>query len=403
MKHFDFAFAALLLAPLAALHGAELKLADDEEPSLDTIKAAVSKSLPLLEAGSRGSLEKRKQCFTCHNQGLVIMALTAARSRGFAVDAENLQTQIRFTADFLARNADKYRQGKGQGGEVDTAGYALLALGIGGWKPDATMAAVCEYLLLYQQDDDHWHPRSNRPPAEHSSFTTSYLALRGLKVFGTREQRERIENRMGQLRKWLVVTPAEETEDRVFRLRALEIVGSLEADVQGAVDDLLARQRNDGGWGQLDELDADAYATGTALVALHQAGGLSVTSSAYRRGARFLIDQQRDDGSWHVPSRAKPFQAYFESGYPHEKDQFISITAAGWATIALALALPAAPEDNAPSSLLKHSTGCVIARMRSQNTDPSRYFASRAELRSAPGEVEKCQEGVFQRTARPAP
>jgi hypothetical protein len=28
-------------------------------------------------------------------------------------------------------------------------------------------------------------------------------------------------------------------------------------------------------------------------------------------------------------------------GYPHGEDQFISITAAGWATTALALALPA--------------------------------------------------------------
>jgi hypothetical protein len=54
------------------------------------------------------------------------------------------------------------------------------------------------------------------------------------------------------------------------------------------------------------------------------------------------------------------------------------------------------------NSLLKNSTGCVIARMRSQNNDTSRYFASRAEVRSAPGEVEKCQEGIFQRTANPA-
>jgi hypothetical protein len=50
----------------------------------------------------------------------------------------------------------------------------------------------------------------------------------------------------------------------------------------------------------------------------------------------------------------------------------------------------------AASSLLKNSTGYVIARMRSQNNDPSRSFASRAELRSALGEVEKCQDGIFQ-------
>jgi hypothetical protein len=41
-----------------------------------------------------------------------------------------------------------------------------------------------------------------------------------------------------------------------------------------------------------------------------------------------------------VVSRSKPFQTYFESGYPHGKDQFISIAAAGWSTAALALAVP---------------------------------------------------------------
>ena len=46
------------------------------------------------------------------------------------------------------------------------------------------------------------------------------------------------------------------------------------------------------------------------------------------------------DGTWHVHTRSEPIQSYFESGYPHGEDQFISITAAGWATTALALALP---------------------------------------------------------------
>ena len=56
-------------------------IAEDLVPSNEAIKAAVAKSLPLLETGARGSMEKRKQCFTCHNQGLPVMALTTARSR----------------------------------------------------------------------------------------------------------------------------------------------------------------------------------------------------------------------------------------------------------------------------------------------------------------------------------
>src|SRR5213594_3318044 len=93
-----FARAALLYACPGFLFDA---FAEDLVPSNEAIKAAVAKSLTLLETGARGSMEKRKQRFTCHNQGLPVMALTMARSRGIAIDAENLRHQVRFTADFL--------------------------------------------------------------------------------------------------------------------------------------------------------------------------------------------------------------------------------------------------------------------------------------------------------------
>src|SRR5581483_6210294 len=39
--------------------------------------------------------------------------------------------------------------------------------------------------------------------------------------------------------------------------------------------------------------------------------------------------------------------------------------------------------------------------MRCQNSNVGRYFASRVELCSALGEVEKCHDGIFQRTDSP--
>ena len=315
------------------LRAAEVTLGDA------TIRNAVAKSLPLLEKAAKGSMEKRSQCFTCHNQGLPVMALTTARGRGFAVDAENLRQQIQFTADFLERNRTNYLAGRGQGGQTDTAGYALWTLANGGWKPDATTAAVAEFLLLFQKDLAHWKPQSRRPPSEQSLFTSSHVALRGLKTFGTPEQRERIERRFEQVRQWLVTTPAQDTEDRVSRLRALQVAGVAPEEVRRAARELLQAQRTDGGWAQLAEMESDAYATGTALVALHQAGGLATADPAYRQGLKFLLARQLDDGSWHVRTRSTPIQTYYESGYPHGADQFISIASASWATTALALAL----------------------------------------------------------------
>ncbi|MDQ3623061.1 MAG: hypothetical protein M3463_11300, partial [Verrucomicrobiota bacterium] len=294
--------------------------AEESAPSAEVIKAAVARSPPLLEKGAKISMEKRKQCFTCHNQALPVLALTTARARGFAVDPEKLRQQLQFTADFLAKNRDKYLEGRGQGGQADTAGYALWTLANGGWKPDATTAAVAEYFLLFQKDLDYWKPQSRRPPTEQSHFTSSHVALRGLKTFGTPEQRERIERRFEQVRQWLLRTPAQDTEDRVSRLRALEVAGAPQEEIRRAARDLLQTQQADGGWAQLAGMESDAYATGTALVALHQAGGLATADPVYRKGLRYLLSTQLEDGSWHVKTRSEPIQSYYESGYPHGED-----------------------------------------------------------------------------------
>jgi len=345
MRHFDRAsnlrigtLACFLL--LLCCGSGPTAVAEEDGPSPEEIRAAVTKSLPLLIAGAEGSRQQRKQCFTCHNQGVPLFALSAAQSRGFEVDPEFFQTQRTFIAAFVQRNQQKFLEGKGTGGQADTAGYALWTLDTAGWQADEATAAVTEYFLLFQRERDHWDPVSRRPPTEASAFTTSYVALRGLHTYGTPAQQDRIAQRTAQVRDWLIRSEPKDTEDHVFRLRALALAAAPDEALRSAAASLLALQHPQGGWAQLPDLGPDAYATGTALVALQQTGQLASEAPAYRQGLRFLLDTQQADGSWHVKSRSKPFQIYFESGYPHGKDQFVSIAAGGWATTALCLALP---------------------------------------------------------------
>jgi squalene cyclase len=109
--------------------------------------------------------------------------------------------------------------------------------------------------------------------------------------------------------------------------------------VKEAFDALRSLQRKDSGWAQLSNMKSDAYATGSAMTILSEAG-MDTSNDAYQKGIAFLMASQHDDGSWHVKSRSKAFQKYFESGYPHKKDQFISISAGSWATMALLRAQP---------------------------------------------------------------
>jgi len=134
---------------------------------------------------------------------------------------------------------------------------------------------------------------------------------------------------------WLLDAEPKSTHDRAFQLLGLRWSGVRGEIIDKLAGELLNKQRPDGGWGQLQTLASDAYATGQVLVALNETGAITPTEPAYQRGVDFLLSTQLDEGSWHVKSRSIPFQPYFESGFPHGPDQWISAAATNWATMAL--------------------------------------------------------------------
>jgi hypothetical protein len=312
-----------------------------DEPSVSSIRAAAERAIRTVESSTREYPDHR-DCFSCHHQAVPLFALALARDRGLDVSGNNIRTQLDLTRDDLKGAIVDYRAGKGQPGGVIRAGYALLALEVGRCSGDSTTAAVVEYLLKNDRDKDHWKAYSHRPPSEASEYTASFLALRGLRAFGGAAESQAVADRVARVRTWLEKSEPAETEDRVFRLWALKTASACDETVRAAAARLRAAQQADGGWSQLDHSDcaSDAYATGSVLVALHLAAGLPTDETAYRRGLAYLIGSQEKDGSWHVHSRSKPFQPYFESGFPHGRDQFISMAASSWAASALLLALP---------------------------------------------------------------
>jgi hypothetical protein len=59
---------------------------------------------------------------------------------------------------------------------------------------------------------------------------------------------------------------------------------------------LLKLQRDDNGWSQKSDMDSDVYATGTVLVTLLEAG-VSSDEEPIRRGVKYLLENQKDDGT----------------------------------------------------------------------------------------------------------
>jgi hypothetical protein len=293
------------------------------------VRDAAARAVRLIDQTSGGFLTTRA-CFTCHTQTLSALVLRDARNVGFETDEANFKRQYERAFEVL---------GALGGVRVDTVGYALWALDAGDHAPDDKTEAMVEYVLNYQKDLGRWKTTVDRPPAEASPFTTNYVALRGLNRYGTANQSEAIARRTAAVKQWLETADAPGTEDQVFRLRLARELKLPSDKADRFVQRLLGEQASAGGWAQERAMKPDAYATGSVLVALHEAGGLSRRHPAWQRGLGYLLRTQEPDGSWHVVSRAKPLQPYFESGFPHGKDQFISAFATGWATEALLMSL----------------------------------------------------------------
>jgi N-acyl-D-amino-acid deacylase len=320
----------------------DLKTATFKKDLSVRAREAVEKALPGILSGSARYPQSRS-CFSCHHQAQPLMVLVSARARGFKIDPDVQRSIVEFSLKAFAPREKHDRLRQGLGHRTSVIGYLLATLVVVDHPPDETTSALVHYMLAREDPKGAWRDTLQRPPGQGSSFTLTAVTLMGLDRFGAHEDLKPLAARIQECRKkalrWLEESKPRDTEDQVFQLRGL-VAGGADAKVIRACRDVLAKeQRSDGSWGQLPELQGDAYATGSALVALREAG-LAADDPVYVRGVHFLLDTQKPDGSWFVETRAKPVQPFFDNGDPGGKSQFISFSATNWVVLALLEAVP---------------------------------------------------------------
>ena len=314
---FFFLFAA------AALQAAEI--------APDALRTAARKGLALLEQTSP-TFVKKGGCNSCHNQMLPAAAQAFARKHGIPTGPtiEQLPPEV---SEVTTERYIEYSTNP-----VNSAGYELYAYASAGLATDARIDAQIYFVKSMQQPEGYWRTVGNRPPLSFDDFTTTAYAIHALKTYTSEVQRADTETRLARARSWLLEAKPETTQERAFHLLGLAWSKSGREAQNKAAQGLRAMQQNNGGWSQLSATEADAYATGMALFALHE-GGVAASDPAYQKGLRYLLSTQAADGTWHVKSRALPVQPYFESGYPYGHDQWISAAGAAYATMAIAAAV----------------------------------------------------------------
>jgi hypothetical protein len=304
-----------------------------------TPREAAHRTMPLLQSSGVRMLDDGG-CIACHAQPMVQMAVRVAGDRGWMLDKAVASTSLEtFKRRWMA--ADQLlMQGEEAGGSPDTQIYAATALAAIGAPASTSTDVLVHYLLAKQRGAGNWHGSgSSRAPIQDGDFSRTAMSVRVLTFYGMPARRAEIDQRVERATAWLASTSPQSTEDRVMQLLGLKWGNSTSPVKEKRVRELIGQQDASGGWAQTPFLPPDAYASVEVLYALHELGVPS-TAAEFQRGVEYLLRTQQEDGSWYVKSRAMKIQPYFEGGFPHGHDQWISSAATAWAVIGLSYSAP---------------------------------------------------------------
>lgn len=344
----------------ASLHGAEEA----------KIRSAAERSLRLLESVQG---QWKQQCFSCHHQTIPVMAVAASRKAGLPVN-EATAAKVAEHSFGLLNAADVAIEDAVRIDPAFAIGLTLVSASTAGVEPSLPLAIHAERLASIQRPDGHWPTFDARPPSAYSLAAATAVSARAVDLYSHPSRRAEVAARLEKAKDWLASAEPHSVEDAAWQLVGLGWLGGSEAGKARISQTLLDWQNEDGGWGQLAGEASDAYATARALQALgRQRGG-----KAWERGMDWLLAAQLPDGSWHVKTRiatpARVSPPYFESGFPHGKDQYISCAATAWALMAMGEGLPHTGKAPAPAPAA-----------RPRGVEPwmeTAYFGSVRELKS---------------------
>lgn len=307
-------------------------------------RQAVSASMSLIQSSMK-KFGNSTSCISCHHEGLGRMATGMAADYGFKLDPAVAGRQkamltgmtgaLKPLHEGALKNPEMMKQVPLiEINEVNTSDTWLLAgMAAHGQAPTDATAAMVRVLARQQSKDGQWSMSLPRAPMQSSPFTFTALAIRSLSEYSPKADKAETARQIKLAQTWLSKAEAKTSEDRASRLLGLK--WAMQKDLRKAVAEIKSDQRPDGGWSQLPNLASDAYATGQALYALREGGGISVNDPIYKKGVNFLLRNQDDDGSWFVNKRAIPANNYFDGGFPHGQSQYSSFNGTCWAMMAL--------------------------------------------------------------------
>jgi hypothetical protein len=274
-------------------------------------------------------------CYSCHNNGDATRALLVAGSKGY-----DIGTALDDTLVFLKQPA-KWDQNKAPSGFDDKTlakiqfASALAVAERHGKAAAADLDAAAKLLVAEQKPDGSWELDSSQSlgsPATYGTIIATWSARSSLISSGMQPDTFTIV----QADRWIRGLTPENVLDASATILALELSSDVMAENlrRNCLSILRNGQSPAGGWGPYVTAAPQVFDTAMAVLALSSLEAEPrLARSAYRieelkeaiaNGKKFIVSQQRADGSWPETTRPANQESYAQR-----------ISTAAWAMLAL--------------------------------------------------------------------
>jgi squalene-hopene/tetraprenyl-beta-curcumene cyclase len=266
-----------------------------------------------------------KKCLSCHHTSFMVWSLNRSAASSLTIDRTKLTEWQAWATDWKHYGSQsQHVQGEQKllTGSPDTVAQMLLGRQPAGAEGEPEwIAFYAQCLADAQTADGSWTPGGQLPSQKRRKRETQEVSTMWamLALLSVKDEAGDYRPRIDKARQWLGTETAGTSSEwwavRMLLERALGEHDAAEARRQA----LLERQRADGGWGWLTDGESDALGTGIVLYALAR-DGVPASDPGIGKAQSFLIQTQRDDGSWAV------------MGTKENKKNNVEATAVFWGT-----------------------------------------------------------------------
>lgn len=327
--------ASALLLVLSIAVSAQLKKEATAVDKVDPNGVPIAKGVDYLKV-EVPKWKAEHPCYSCHNNGDATRALLVASARG-----HDIGTALDDTLSFLKQPA-QWNQNKAAPSGFDDKVLARIqfasALAVAeryGKAASTDLDAAAKLLVADQQADGSWqldNSHSLGSPATYGTILATASARATLIASGIQPDNFTIV----QIDKWVRGLQPENVLDASGTILALELSSDVMAENlrRNCLSILRQGQSPEGGWGPYVTAAPQVFDTALAVLALSSLSPEPrLARSAYRpeelkeaiaNGKKFIVSQQRPDGSWPETTRPANQESYAQR-----------ISTTGWAMLAL--------------------------------------------------------------------